>query len=543
MSVNCFSGVSRMSRLLYPECPHSRDKGDRHRFCIVCLGREHAEAALSGGSTCEFCAELTLAKITKRSAYWTRREAREAAAQAEEIPTAEGSTDHDMEGHDCREPATANPAPTLPSGGSSRHEAAGELAAPAPHARVRSHHEAVELPRGFHDQPLPELVFGQESEEQPEDFSDAEGYYGEYEEEVVEESRASSPPVGSRTLGLQLHEVATRAASKLGLPLPTPPSTEMSLLDGEYYAGPQTPAPCPIPFFPEVHRELVKTWSNPYSARAPVPGFAAYMHMDQAKECGYLSFPPVEDTVASYLSPSSPALRLGRKPLLPSPVARLQATLAEKSYLAAGQAACSINTAALLQRYQAKLLTELSNTLDAESELVVELRRATDLSLRLTRCSSQAVGRAMGAAVATQRSLWLSLAQLSEREKAPLLDAPVSAEGVFGDAVGTMTAKFEVEQKSREAFMAWMPRSRGEPRGPPGGPAPAPGMKRGSGSRSPALPAKMPARRGWQRHPFRPPPQPQPQAPQPAPQQQQQRAPFVPRQTTARRGGANRTRT
>ncbi|XP_063065808.1 uncharacterized protein LOC134457766 [Engraulis encrasicolus] len=264
-----------MSRLLYPECPHSRDKGDRHRFCIVCLGREHAEAALSGGSTCEFCAELTLAKITKRSAYWTRREAREAAAQAEEIPTAEGSTDHDMEGHDCREPATANPALTLPSGGSSRHEAAGELAAPAPHARVRSHHEAVELPRGFHDQPLPELVFGQESEEQPEDLSDAEGYYGEYEEEVVEESRASSPPVGSRTLGLQLHEVATRAASKLGLPLPTPPSTEMSLLDGEYYAGPQTPAPCPIPFFPEVHRELVKTWSNPYSARAPVPGFAA----------------------------------------------------------------------------------------------------------------------------------------------------------------------------------------------------------------------------------------------------------------------------
>src|SRR4029434_10239994 len=36
---------------------------------------------------------------------------------------------------------------------------------------------------------------------------------------------------------------------------------------------------------------------------------------------------------------------------------------------------------------------------------------------------SQALGRVMGAAVATQRSLWLSLAKLSDREKAPLLDA------------------------------------------------------------------------------------------------------------------------
>ena len=91
----------------------------------------------------------------------------------------------------------------------------------------------------------------------------------------------------------------------------------------------------------------------------------------------------------------------------------------------------------------------------------MELRRATDLSLRLTRCTSQALGWVMGAAVAvaTQRSLWLSLVQLSDQEKAPLLDAPVSTTGVFGDAVGTMTAKFEVEQNSCEAFQAWMPRS------------------------------------------------------------------------------------
>src|SRR4029434_9838698 len=74
-------------------------------------------------------------------------------------------------------------------------------------------------------------------------------------------------------------------------------------------------------------------------------------------------FPQVEDAVAGYLLPASPTMRLGQKPLLPTRVGRHQAQLAEKSYLAAGQAACTTNTAALLQRYQAKLLTELALSL------------------------------------------------------------------------------------------------------------------------------------------------------------------------------------
>ena len=117
-----------------------------------------------------------------------------------------------------------------------------------------------------------------------------------------------------------------------------------SLLDGEFYAGPAAPVPSCIPFFEEVHEELQATWATPYSGRAPVPGFAPYMQLHRASERGYLSFPQVEDAVAGL-----PPMRLGQKPLLPTRVARHQAQLAEKSYLAAGQAACTTNTAALLQ--------------------------------------------------------------------------------------------------------------------------------------------------------------------------------------------------
>lgn len=174
----------------------------------------------------------------------------------------------------------------------------------------------------------------------------------------------------------------------------------------------------PIPFFPiraqgaDEDMEL-----KPFSEHAPVSVFAASMHLDQAKESGYCT---VEDTAAGYLSPSSPAMRLGRKPLLPSPVARHQAALMEKSYLgrkpllpcpvarpllpspvvrhqaalmeksylAAGQAACSINTEALLQRYWAKPLTESPSALEGDDKSAVELRGARDLSLCLTRHST-----------------------------------------------------------------------------------------------------------------------------------------------------------
>ena len=64
----------------YPDCGHTRVKGDRHRRCVTCLGRTHAEVALSGADpVCVICASLTLAKATRRLALWERKDAEGAA--------------------------------------------------------------------------------------------------------------------------------------------------------------------------------------------------------------------------------------------------------------------------------------------------------------------------------------------------------------------------------------------------------------------------------------------------------------------------------
>ena len=104
---------------------------------------------------------------------------------------------------------------------------------------VATHHEtAVELPHGFSDQPVPDWDFRLESESLPDDYTEGEALDGDIDLDVdmAEEPRGLSSPLASRTLGQQLHKVALKAASRLGLPLPAPPSAESSLLDGQYYS-------------------------------------------------------------------------------------------------------------------------------------------------------------------------------------------------------------------------------------------------------------------------------------------------------------------
>ena len=197
----------------YPDCGHTRVKGDRHRRCVTCLGRDHAVVALSGDDpVCAICASLPLAKATRRLVLWERRGA-EGAAPA---------------------PSGAN-APVGPSAPpavgtvsvSSRFAAAASpfslSSSPPPASPRAAGGEAVELPLTV-DLPELELDLGQ--------YDDSLLDYSDEHSSVAEDMQTSqdvkplveTPPTTSRILGQQLHEVALRAASCLGLPLPPPPS-------------------------------------------------------------------------------------------------------------------------------------------------------------------------------------------------------------------------------------------------------------------------------------------------------------------------------
>src|SRR4029434_732050 len=212
------------------------------------------------------------------------------------------------------------------------------------------------------------------------DFSDEHGSIAETMQTSHDvRLRVETPPTSSRLLGQQLHEVALRAASCLGLPLPPPPSVRSSLLDGEFYAGPATSVPSSIPFFEEVHEELQATWAIRYSGRAPVPGFAPYMQLHMAKERGYLSF-----SSGGGCSSGLPLARIphdaSRPEHSPAHAGGQTPGSAGREVLLGCRAGCLHDQyGGIATALPGKLLTELALSLGEDHPSVAELRRATDL--------------------------------------------------------------------------------------------------------------------------------------------------------------------
>lgn len=93
-------------------------------------------------------------------------------------------------------------------------------------------------------------------------------------------------------------------------------------------------------------------------------------------------------------------------------------------------AACSVrelNVTALLQVYQGELLAEMGNLVDSglpNPALWEEICVISDRTLCASRGTIQGCGRAMSFSVEEERTPWLNLSSLMDKEKADLLDAP-----------------------------------------------------------------------------------------------------------------------
>ncbi|KAI2649176.1 hypothetical protein H4Q32_020398 [Labeo rohita] len=251
----------------------------------------------------------------------------------------------------------------------------------------------------------------------------------------------------------ELSAMLLRAAKEIGLEVPKTPPADPSRLD-DWFLGRAPAAPPrspPVPFFPEVHEELVRTWRAPHSSR-PRPSSSPLTSLDGGAARGYEAVPQVERAVAVHLCPRGAATWRDR-PHLPSRACKFSSALAGRAYHAAGHAATALHAMATLQVYQAKVLKHLHEK-DPDQGAMEELRAATDFALRATKVTARSLGQG----------------------------------GLFGDTVEDFAQQFSAVQKQTEAIKHILPR-----RDIPStsvGPPPPPARRRG---RPPAATKKQPA--------------------------------------------------
>ncbi len=265
------------------------------------------------------------------------------------------------------------------------------------------------------------------------------------DEKVETESSQSSCPTYDELL-----EVMDRATARLDLPWKRAKKVApRGHLDERYLSSHSPPAQASLPFLPDLHVEIEKAWKNPFSSHIHRFQHASYANIEGMRENGYVKMPP-----QSFLkAPSQPS-----KPL--QDTSRLNG----RAYTAAGQAAASLHTMAVLQAYQADLLKDLDKGQGLSPDEVAELRRTTDLALHATKQAANAIDRSMVAMVVTERNLWVNLADTGSKEKGFLLDVPVSPSELFGTSVETVVEKFKEAKTRSAAFKSFIPRrSRSEP--------------------------------------------------------------------------------
>ncbi len=60
-------------------------------------------------------------------------------------------------------------------------------------------------------------------------------------------------------------------------------------------------APCSLPFFPDLHHEVSRSWKQPFSSRLTNAAAADFTSLVGSVEQGYAVVPAVEDMLAAHL--------------------------------------------------------------------------------------------------------------------------------------------------------------------------------------------------------------------------------------------------
>ncbi|TKS65176.1 hypothetical protein D9C73_028524 [Collichthys lucidus] len=496
-------------------CCGNRISGrDTHPVCSTCLGVDHARLALEIPGSCGHCKVFTVKSLRRRLARQASLADRDpflptadlgAAAEEDEVMAGEvPETGYDWAAQceQLRAPpfSDADRDPSLPAAdlGAAAEEdevMAGEVPETgydwAPQceqlrAPPFSEEDVLEIGLTEDDDDASFLISEDEGEDDT-SVAPALAVKPKLPESTNREEGGVSSPAPS--LHVDLLSTCKRAAEKLEVPWPAAVAEPTgSRYEGKRLALARSAVKQLLPVFPELLAELSKTWNYcPYSNRSPISG-AASLDCEVMEAQGLLLMPPVEAPVAAHLCPGSTSqlsAASSRRPTLPTKPERFQSALAERAYKAAALSARALSALSILTAYQAELFGASADEQDPDAW--EEMAVIADLSLRIQRVSVQATGRVMATLVIQGRARWLSLANLTDRERDDILDMPIVPEGVFGSALATMQQRCEAKKKDNEALKLCLPRK---------APTPSPPVQRKSFAQAASQPPhfKMPKR-------------------------------------------------
>ncbi len=117
-----------------------------------------------------------------------------------------------------------------------------------------------------------------------------------------DDDSAALPPSGRVVLpesDPELTAMLSRATESFGLHWRPPPSPDRTRLD-DWFLRAQADRwqPPPVPFFPEVHEEVTRSWRAPFSARNRPSASSVLTTLDGGVAQGYVEIPPVERAIA-----------------------------------------------------------------------------------------------------------------------------------------------------------------------------------------------------------------------------------------------------
>ncbi len=311
-------------------CGRFLASSDGHDRCVSCLGYQHAEAALVDES-CSHCGNMTIAMLRSRYLLVKRGGIPLAMPRSSSSVSQRATSAHGQ--GDLRITVRASPSSVSPQ---------------ASHSSSTSHHLVFpDKLAGSSDRAGPSISFGAPADDRM-SIAALEGELGSGDDDS-----AALPPSGRVALPESDPELTAMLSRAAGTAL------ERSRLD-DWFLGAQANRrqPLPVPFFPEVHEEVTRSWRAPFSARNRPGASSILTTLDVGAAQGYVEISPVERAIAMQLCQQGAAVWRGN-PHLPSRACKFSSALMAKAYSAAGQAAFALHAMALLQVHQAKALKQL----------------------------------------------------------------------------------------------------------------------------------------------------------------------------------------